>query len=151
MKMSDIIAEFIGDMLISGGGVAEIQRREIADRFSCVPSQINYVIETRFSPENGYMVESRRGGGGYIRIMRRMSEDENIIINIINRIGEELSFKDAAALSGYLVKCEAISQKQAKILLGTCNDNALKRLDKNDRNKLRVDVFKYGLLAVVSD
>ena len=64
MKMSDVIADFIGEMLSDGGGVAELQRKSLADRFSCVPSQINYVIETRFTPENGYLVESQRGGGG---------------------------------------------------------------------------------------
>ena len=53
MKMSDTIADFILDCLSSGGGVAELQRRGLAERFSCVPSQINYVIETRFTPENG--------------------------------------------------------------------------------------------------
>ena len=63
MKMSDVIADFIGEMLSDGGGVAELQRKSLADRFSCVPSQINYVIETRFTPENGYLVESQRGGG----------------------------------------------------------------------------------------
>ena len=64
MKMSDTIAAFILECLSDGGGVAELQRRGLAERFSCVPSQINYVIETRFTPENGYLVESRRGGGG---------------------------------------------------------------------------------------
>ena len=67
MKMSDVIADFIGEMLSNGGGVAELQRKSLADRFSCVPSQINYVIETRFTPENGYLVESQRGA----RMMRR--------------------------------------------------------------------------------
>ena len=61
MKMSDVIADFIGEMLSDGGGIAELQRKSLADRFSCVPSQINYVIETRFTPENGYLVESQRG------------------------------------------------------------------------------------------
>ena len=65
MKMSDVIADFIGEMLSDGGGVAELQRKSLADRFSCVPSQINYVIETRFTPEHGYLVESQRGGGGF--------------------------------------------------------------------------------------
>ena len=60
MKMSDVIADFIGEMLSDGGGVAELQRKSLADRFSCVPSQINYVIETRFTPEHGYLVESQR-------------------------------------------------------------------------------------------
>ena len=80
MKMSDVIADFIGEMLSNGGGVAELQRKSLADRFSCVPSQINYVIETRFTPENGYLVESQRGGGGFIRIIRL--PQYRILINI---------------------------------------------------------------------
>ena len=80
MKMSDTIADFILDCLSSGGGVAELQRRGLAERFSCVPSQINYVIETRFTPENGYLVESRRGGGGYIRIVRVQDDKERMLL-----------------------------------------------------------------------
>ena len=82
MKMSDTIADFILDCLSSGGGVAELQRRGLAERFSCVPSQINYVIETRFTPENGYLVESRRGGGGYIRIVRVQDDKERMLLDV---------------------------------------------------------------------
>ena len=67
MAISDLIAGFIMEALDDTAGVAELQRSELAQRFNCVPSQINYVISTRFSPERGYIVESRRGGGGYIR------------------------------------------------------------------------------------
>ena len=74
MGVSDIIAGFIDDMLSETGGTAELQRADLANKFNCVPSQINYVIATRFSPEHGYIVESRRGGGGYIRITRVMME-----------------------------------------------------------------------------
>ena len=68
MATSDLIARFILDALDEANGIAELQRATLAEQFSCVPSQINYVISTRFSPERGYIVESRRGGGGYIRI-----------------------------------------------------------------------------------
>ena len=70
MGTSDLIARFIMEALDNEEGIAELQRSMIANRFGCVPSQINYVISTRFSPEHGYVVESRRGGGGYIRIKR---------------------------------------------------------------------------------
>ena len=71
MGISDLIANFLQDCLDeSGDGVLEIQRGELAQRFNCVPSQINYVMSTRFSPERGYIVESRRGGNGYIQIGR---------------------------------------------------------------------------------
>ena len=71
MGMSDLIASFINEMLAEEDGIAELQRAELASRFNCVPSQINYVISSRFTPEQGYIVESRRGGGGYVRIVQR--------------------------------------------------------------------------------
>ena len=70
MRMSDLVAQYILEMLEQQNGSAEIQRNELAGNLGCVPSQINYVITSRFTPEQGYMVESRRGGGGYIRISR---------------------------------------------------------------------------------
>ena len=70
LGISDIIAGFIQQELDQAGGALELQRADLAQRFNCVPSQINYVMSTRFSPEHGYIVESRRGGGGYIRITR---------------------------------------------------------------------------------
>src|SRR5690606_12275077 len=70
-NISDLIEQYLKQMLQdSSEGTVEIQRNELADRFSCVPSQINYVISTRFTLEKGYLVESKRGGGGYIRIQR---------------------------------------------------------------------------------
>ena len=89
MKMSDVIADFIGEMLSNGGGVAELQRKSLADRFSCVPSQINYVIETRFTPENGYLVESQRGGGGFIRIIRLLDDLNETLLYSIQSLREE--------------------------------------------------------------
>ena len=71
MGISDLIASFLQDSLDTAeNGVLEVQRSELAQRFNCVPSQINYGMSTRFSPERGYIVESRRGGNGYIRITR---------------------------------------------------------------------------------
>ena len=96
MKMSDIIADFIGEMLSEGGGVAEVQRKSLADRFSCVPSQINYVIETRFTPEHGYLVESQRGGGGYIRIVRLLDDKQRTLLEAARGIGGRLTQNDAA-------------------------------------------------------
>ena len=83
MGTSDRIARFILDVLESADGTAELQRSSLADRFGCVPSQINYVIATRFSPERGYMVESRRGGGGYIRITRVQPDASQFIMHTV--------------------------------------------------------------------
>ena len=110
MKMSDVIADFIGEMLSDGGGVAELQRKSLADRFSCVPSQINYVIETRFTPEHGYLVESQRGGGGFIRIIRLLDDKQRTLLEAARGIGGRLSQNDAARLTRALVSAELLTQ-----------------------------------------
>ena len=84
MGISDLIASFLQDSLDTAeDGVLEIQRSELAQRFNCVPSQINYVMSTRFSPERGYIVESRRGGNGYIRITRVQVDRQTLMMHVI--------------------------------------------------------------------
>ena len=88
MGISDLIASFLQDSLDTAeDGVLEIQRSELAQRFNCVPSQINYVMSTRFSPERGYIVESRRGGNGYIRITRVQVDRQTLMMHVINSLG----------------------------------------------------------------
>ena len=83
MGISDIIAGFIQQELDNAGGALELQRSDLAQRFNCVPSQINYVMSTRFSPEHGYIVESRRGGGGYIRITRVQVDRQTLLMHVL--------------------------------------------------------------------
>ena len=83
LGISDIIAGFIQQELDQAGGALELQRSDLAQRFNCVPSQINYVMSTRFSPEHGYIVESRRGGGGYIRITRVQVDRQTLLMHVI--------------------------------------------------------------------
>ena len=90
MGITDMIAGFIQEALDDAGGVLEMQRGDLAQRFGCVPSQINYVMSTRFSPEHGYIVESRRGGGGYIRITRVHVDRQTLMMHVINSIGSEI-------------------------------------------------------------
>ena len=99
MGMSDLIAGFILRVIEDADGCAELQRSELANRFNCVPSQINYVISTRFSPEHGYIVESRRGGGGFIRITRVSMDPENLIMHTVNTVGGEIDLHSATALT----------------------------------------------------
>ena len=133
---------------MDGGGVAEIQRKELANRFSCVPSQINYVIETRFSPRNGYLVESRRGGGGYIRIMRIISDKHAMLLEAANSFGDSLSLNTAASISDYLVKSGVLSEREAQILMGAVSDRAMQKIAQNYQDAIRAEIFKYGLLAL---
>ena len=141
MKMSDVIADFIGEMLSDGGGVAELQRKSLADRFSCVPSQINYVIETRFTPEHGYLVESQRGGGGFIRIIRLLDDKQRTLLEAARDIGGRLSQNDAA---------ELLTQREGQLLLSACSDGALAEVDKTDRDRLRAAIYRCAVMGVAT-
>ena len=86
MRMSDVIEEFIKDLLKDENEYIEIQRNELAEHFNCVPSQINYVIQTRFKPSQGYYVESKRGGGGHIKITKVNITKSNYLMHAISSI-----------------------------------------------------------------
>lgn len=125
MKLSNIIEEFIKEMMESQNGEIELQRNELANRFSCVPSQINYVISTRFSPERGYIVESRRGGGGYIRITQVVPTKGNELMHVVNAIGDHIAFDDARALIQNCYDYDLLTQKEAKIILAALSDKSI--------------------------
>ena len=109
MGISDLIACFIQDALDeTEGGVVELQRGDLAQRFNCVPSQINYVMSTRFSPEHGYIVESRRGGNGYIRITRVQTDRKTILMQVINSVGDALDYQSARAITSNLAHSGAM-------------------------------------------
>lgn len=115
-NMSDIIEEYLKNVLLAQEKV-EIRRSEIADRFNCVPSQINYVINTRFTVQQGYVVESKRGGGGYIRIMKvNLVDDMDIIDALLEVVPEELSIKQANHILQNLYDNELLSKREAQLL-----------------------------------
>ena len=149
MGISDIVAEFIHEMLNQTGGVAELQRADLANRFNCVPSQINYVISTRFSPEHGYVVESRRGGGGYIRISRVTLEPDMLIMHTVNAIGGKLDGSTAAALVANLLRSNAISEGVARLFLSATGDNALRPANPHERDALRASILKQMLVSYI--
>ena len=93
MRLSDLIEDFIKDML-EDDDEAIIQRNDLAGKFNCVPSQINYVIATRFTPMQGYYVESQRGGGGYIKIEKVNVTKSSYLMHIINSIGNKITAKE---------------------------------------------------------
>ncbi len=147
--ISDVIASFIQSALEETDGVLELQRSDLAQRFNCVPSQINYVMSTRFSPEHGYIVESRRGGNGYIRITRVRTDRKTLLMHVINSIGDELDAASARAIVQNLVDSEAISAEAGRSLLAGTGDRALHRVDKSCRDMLRSDIFKQVLIHLV--
>lgn len=151
MATSDLIASFILEAMDNEKGFAELQRSALAEMFSCVPSQINYVISTRFSPERGYVVESRRGGGGYIRITRVRRTPQELVMHIINSVGERLDKATAAAFVSNILDAGIISAKTARLLLAALSDAALRPIDPADRDTVRASVFKQLLVILISD
>ena len=115
-NMSDLIENYLKNVLHKNETV-EIRRSEIADRFNCVPSQINYVINTRFTIQQGYVVESKRGGGGYIRIMKVNLVDEMDILNALSDlVPEELSAREGNHLLQNLYENELITKREAQMM-----------------------------------
>ena len=144
MRMSDIIEEFIKELFQEEDSI-EIQRNELAEQFNCVPSQINYVIATRFKPSQGYYVESRRGGGGHITITKVNSTKSDYIMHIINNIGSEITSNEVDILISDFLTYDMIEAKEAKLLKVATSDNVL-QLDKAIKDKIRARIFKNMLL-----
>ena len=144
MRISDVIEQFIKDMLNEKEEV-EIQRNELAHKFNCVPSQINYVISTRFSPIHGYYVESRRGGGGSIIIKRLLWDEDDIFLKYVERIGDSITQLDSEIIISDLLTKGFIDKEQACLLKVATNDNILK-LDNSIKDGVRARLFKNMLI-----
>ena len=144
MRISDMIEEFIKELCDEDDSI-EIQRNELADQFNCVPSQINYVIATRFKPSQGYYVESRRGGGGHITIKKVSNTKSDYIMHIINNIGNEITSNEVDILSSDLLTYDIIEAKEAKLIKVATSDNVL-QLDKDTKDSVRARIFKNMLL-----
>ncbi len=150
MGISDLIASFLQSCLDeTGDGVLEVQRGELAQRFNCVPSQINYVMSTRFSPERGYIVESRRGGNGYIRITRVRVDRETLLMHVINSLGDRVDLPSARAILGNLAESGALEERLARTLLAAVGDKALGAVPRDLRDQVRADVLKNVLILQV--
>ena len=145
MRMSDIIEEFIKDLLEGNDEFIEIKRNELAEHFNCVPSQINYVISTRFKPSQGYYVESKRGGGGNIKIRKINNDKSDYLMYIINNIGKEITSNDVDILLSDFLTYNIISEKEAKLLKVATSDNVLK-LDSKIKDEVRARILKNMLL-----
>lgn len=117
-NISDIIEKYLQQMLAaSDSGMVEIKRSELADEFQCVPSQINYVISTRFTVEKGYLVESKRGGGGFIRIRRvRLHSQKEYFADLLMHIGETIPQLTAEHVLSRLVEDKWLTEREAVLI-----------------------------------
>lgn len=150
MKISDMIADFINTMIEHAGGVVELQRSEIAEHFNCVPSQINYVIDTRFSPEHGFYVESRRGGGGYIRISRVNLDRPVLFMHTINAVGGEIDVHSSRALISNLCAQDLLHPETAAMLSAVLSERALYDVPPEFRAEVRARLLKTAMMSIAS-
>lgn len=133
-------------MMSEQDGAVELKRNELASRFNCVPSQINYVISTRFSPERGYIVESRRGGGGYIRITQVRTDRKTLLMHVVNSVGAEMDLPSARAILTNLVQSGALEEGIAKALYTAMGERSLAAVPRERRAAVRADMMKQVLL-----
>lgn len=149
-NISDIIEEYLKQVLEkSEEEIVEIKRSEIANKFQCVPSQINYVINTRFTLERGYIVESKRGGGGFIRIIKvRPTNHFSLIEHLMSLIGNSIPQSTCLDIIERLVEEEVITDREAKIMASVIDRNVLK-IELPERDRLRARMLK-AMLRVLS-
>ncbi len=150
-NMSDYIEQHLKRILEqSPSGMVELQRSELAELFECVPSQINYVISTRFSAEQGYIVESKRGGGGYIRIRRVRLGGDQPLVRAAQSIGDSLSQREAEGLIERLEQERLLSAREAALLKAAVSRDAL-YVDLPYRDQLRARLVIRMLLALAAE
>ncbi|HOK62880.1 MAG TPA: CtsR family transcriptional regulator [Soehngenia sp.] len=149
--LSNLIEEFIKNLIDEMNGVVEIQRNELANYFDCAPSQINYVLSTRFTPYKGYYIESKRGGGGYIKIVKVDLNENNgfDFEHIINDlIGDSITEAKAIDIIETFYEEGLVSKKEANIIKAAISDRAF-GTEIEDRNRLRANILKNIILILV--
>ncbi|MFL0270186.1 CtsR family transcriptional regulator [Candidatus Clostridium radicumherbarum] len=148
-RLSDIIEEFIKHLIDNNNDEElQIQRNELASYFNCAPSQINYVLTTRFTMDKGYYIESRRGGGGYIVIRKVEFQQPKSLMDALNeRIGGSLTYDSGVIIIDGLLEADIITSREARLMKTAINDRTLGIIE--NRNKLRADILKAMIMAIV--
>ncbi len=150
MNLVDMIEKYLREEVDkSSNDILEVKRSDLAELFSCVPSQINYVISTRFAPEMGFYVETRRGGGGYIRIKKINAYEDEIINNIFDKIGNKMSQHVVDVYLKVLLDYNVIDKNAARIIKVATSDKSLQNLSMEDKDVTRANIFKNVVLNVI--
>lgn len=150
MRLSDSIEQFIKTMLSPEEPEVELKRNELAEYFGCAPSQINYVLATRFTPDDGYVIESRRGGGGYIRIVRVVQTATDRFQYLINeRIGDAITEADSLRLIAQLEHNGAVGAEGAALMRAGVSGQALGvPVPDQLKDALRARILKTMLITI---
>ena len=152
MLLSDMIETVINSMLEENEGLVEFKRNEIAIKFGCVPSQINYVITSRFTPEKGYIVESRRGGGGFVKIKQIRFDKSSYVMHFVNAVGEAIDFGTAKVFLANLYSHEIITGREMRMIMTIVSDNVLKAIaNSSKRDALRAALLKSAVLSSIEN
>ncbi len=149
--LADYIAQMIEEMLNQSGGTLELQRNEMANRLGCVPSQISYVISSRFTPERGYVIESRRGGGGCIRIIRKHMGRDEYLMHFFCAIGDAIDEGEAIAYLKNLLGNNCIGEREFAVAYAAVSAGALSSVPSIAKNAVRADIFKQIILSLMAD
>lgn len=147
--ISDVIENFILSTLGTNNDL-NLSRNELAGYFNCAPSQINYVLTTRFNLNRGFIIQSQRGGGGYIRIVRIKDFDDNYIHKVIDSIGDEINFNEARFILEDLMNKKFLTPSQAKTVLYAVSDKALTNPIKLE-GKLRANILKNVFINILKE
>lgn len=150
MNLSNAIAQMISEMLEEKQEI-EIQRNILAQDLGCVPSQINYVLSSRFTPERGYIVESRRGGGGFIKITRVAYDKDTMIMQVVNAVGSAIDEETARAHIMNLAYHKLISPRDANLMLSAISESNFRPVPPALKSILRANIFKQLLLTVIKE
>ena len=147
-KMSDLIEVFIKELLEdSADEPVEIQRNELAEYFKCAPSQINYVLSTRFSMEKGYRIESQRGGGGSIKIIQMNMSENDLLSALLREVGDSITVLKAEQVIGLLEEKQMISGRESRLMRAAVSDRAIVG-PVNLRNDTRAGILKNMILSI---
>lgn len=149
-NISDIIEGYLKSIIEKEDSASiEIKRNEIAEKFQCVPSQINYVIKTRFTVERGYAVESKRGGGGYIRIYRvQTNSRKDLLEQALASLENGASSTMAEDIIYRLIEEEVISEREAKMMLAAISRTTLRYM-LPERDLLRSRILQAMLITLI--
>ena len=152
MRLSDSIEQFIKELLNEESTEVELKRNELAEYFGCAPSQINYVLATRFSPDHGYLTESRRGGGGYIRIVRVVQAGSQRLMYLVNdRIGDSLGEEECLRLISQLKEQRIVTADEAALMASAVSTRALSvPVPDSLKNAMRAKMMKSMLMTIAA-